>query len=81
MARSMLKGSLVAIVTPMLEDGRIDADKAGWLRQTVFLDGLLKDEGRKLLHELKGEAKEVSRDFEALYVECMKRPMESHTCG
>jgi hypothetical protein len=33
------------------------------------------------LHELKGEAKQVSREFETLFDECMKQPVEQHTCG
>jgi hypothetical protein len=65
----------------ILADGRIDADEAAWLRQMVLTHGKLKDEQRKLLHELKGEAKEVSREFEALFTACMKEPPEQHTAG
>jgi uncharacterized membrane protein YebE (DUF533 family) len=51
------------------------------LRRMLFADGKIDDEERKLLHELKGEAKEVSREFEALFAESMKQPQEQHTCG
>lgn len=70
-----------AIKDHILADGRIDAEEAAWLRQMLFADGKLKDEERKFLHELKGEAKDVSREFEALFAQCMKRPPEQHTCG
>ena len=70
-----------AIKDHVLADGRIDAEEAAWIRRMLLTDGVLKDEERKLLHELKGEAKEVSREFESLFAECMKRPPESHTCG
>jgi len=70
-----------AIKDHILADGRIDAEKATWLRRMVFTDGVVKDEERRLLHELKGEATEVSREFDALFTECMKQPPEPHTCG
>jgi len=47
----------------------------------LFADGKIKDEERKFLHELKGEAKTVSREFEALFAECMKAAPEQHTSG
>ena len=70
-----------AIKDHILADGRIDAEEAAWLRQMLFAHGNMKDEERKFLHELKGEAKEVSREFEALFKEGMKQPQERHTCG
>ena len=36
---------------------------------------------RKFLHELKGEASQVSREFEALFEESMDQPQEQNTCG
>jgi len=65
----------------MLMAGRIDAEAVAWLRRMLFADGKIKDEERKFLHELKGEAKQVSSEFEALFVESMKQPQEPHTCG
>jgi hypothetical protein len=47
----------------------------------LFTDGKLHDEGRKFLHELKGEATQVSREFESLFEESMKQPPEQRTCG
>ena len=70
-----------AIKNHVLIDGRIDAGEAAWLRQVLLADGSLHDEGRKFLHELKGEAREASREFEALFTEAMKLPPERHTSG
>jgi len=64
-----------------LAHGRIDAEEAAWLRRMLFADGRIKDEERKFLHELKGEAKQVSREFDVLFEESMKQPPEQHTCG
>jgi hypothetical protein len=60
----------------LLADGRVDAEKAAWLRGVLFADGTITDEERKLLHELRGEARHVSAEFEALFAEGMKQPRE-----
>jgi uncharacterized tellurite resistance protein B-like protein len=65
----------------VLQDGRVDAEEAAWLRQMLFADGKIDDAERKFLHELKGEAREVSAEFEALFKECMKQPQPQHTSG
>jgi hypothetical protein len=70
-----------AIKDHILAHGRIEAEETAWLRRMLFADGKIDDEERKFLHELKGEAKEVSREFEALFAESMKQPQEQHTCG
>ena len=70
-----------AIKDHILADGGIDAEEAAWLRRLVFSDGALKDEERKFLHELKGEARHASPEFETLFAESMKQPQERHTCG
>ena len=70
-----------AVKDHILTDGRIDAEEAAWLRQLLFADGKIGDEERKFLHELRGEAKQASPEFEALFRECMKQPLEQHTCG
>jgi hypothetical protein len=70
-----------AIKDHILAHGRIDAEEAAWLRRMLFADGKLEDEERKFLHELKGEAKQLSREFEALFAESMKQPPEQRTCG
>lgn len=70
-----------SIKSHVLADGGIDAKGAAWLRQVLFADGKIDDEERKLLHELKGEAGQVSPEFEALFNESMKQPQEQHTSG
>src|ERR1041385_7326315 len=67
-----------AVKDHILAGARIDAEKAAWLRRMLFADGLIEDEERKLLHELKGEAEQVSREFEVLFAECMAEPQEQH---
>jgi hypothetical protein len=39
------------------------------------------DEERKFLHELRGEARHVSPEFDLLFTESMKQPPEQHTSG
>ena len=70
-----------AIKDHILAHGRIDAEEAAWLRRMLFADGKIDDEERKFLHELKGEAEQVSREFEVLFEDSMKQPPEQHTCG
>jgi hypothetical protein len=70
-----------AIKDHILAQGRIDAEEAAWLRRMLFADGKFEDEERKFLHELKGEAEQVSREFEVLFEESMKQPREQRTCG
>ena len=70
-----------AIKDHILAHGRIDAEEAAWLRQMLFADGKLDDEERKFLHELKGEAKQFSWEFDVLCEESMKQPPEQRTCG
>jgi hypothetical protein len=70
-----------AIKDHMLRDGWIDAQDAAWLRKVLLADGKIDDEQRKFLHELHGEAKNTSREFQALFDESMKQPQEQHTCG
>jgi hypothetical protein len=68
-----------AIKDHILADGGIGAEEADWLRRMLFTDGTIDDEERKFLHELKGEAKRTSAEFEALFAEAMKMPQEPHT--
>ncbi len=70
-----------AIKDHILAHGRIDAEETAWLRRMLFADGKIDDQERKLLHELKGEAKLVSPEFTALFDQSMKQPQEQHTCG
>lgn len=70
-----------AIKDHILAHGRIDSEKAAWLRRMLFADGKIDDEERKFLHELKGEAKQAGREFHMLFEESMKQPPEQRTCG
>jgi len=70
-----------AIKDHILADRRIDPEEAAWLRQMLSADGKIDDQERKLLHELKGEVEDASREFELLFKESMKQPREQHTCG
>jgi hypothetical protein len=70
-----------AIKDHILSYDRIDAEEVAWLRQMLSADGKIDDEERKLLHELNGEAKNVSPEFKVLFKESMKKPPEQHTCG
>lgn len=60
-----------AIKGYLLADGWIDAEHAGWLRRMLYSDGKIGDDERKFLHELKGEVKHVSREFELLLAQSM----------
>lgn len=70
-----------AVKDHALADGRIDAGATAWLRRMLLAGGAVDDEGRKLLHELKGEAREFGGAFAALFAECMKQPPEQRTSG
>jgi hypothetical protein len=70
-----------AIKAHILAHGRINAEETAWLRRMLFADGKIDDEERKFLHELKGEAEQVSQEFEVLFKESMKQPPEQRTCG
>jgi len=70
-----------AIKDHILGHGRINVEETAWLRRMICADGKIDDEERKFLHELKGEAKQVSHEFEALFNECMKEGPEQRTCG
>src|SRR5579859_5571482 len=70
-----------AIKDHILAHGRINTEESAWLRRMLFADGKIDDKERKFLRELKGESKQVGREFEALFAESMKQPAEQHTCG
>lgn len=65
----------------ILARGRIDAEEAAWLRRMFLADGKFEDQDRKFLHELKGEAKQVSPEFEVLFDASMKLPPDHNTCS
>ena len=51
----------------LAEGGYLNPEKAKWLRQAIFADGRVDDDEKRLLRELKAEAKQTSPEFEALY--------------
>ena len=63
----------------VLADGRVGAGEAAWLRTVLLADGVVQDEERKFLHELRGEAGQSSPEFEALFAEAMAMPQERRT--
>jgi hypothetical protein len=70
-----------AIKDHVLADGRIDAEEVIWLRSFLFADGTIKDEERKFLHELNGEAEGTCLEFKELFEQAMKMAQERHTSG
>ncbi|MEI7685312.1 MAG: hypothetical protein WCL32_09815 [Planctomycetota bacterium] len=61
-----------AIKDNVLIDGAIDAEKAIWLRRTLFANDRIGMRERQLLWELITEARWTSQEFDALYLEFMK---------
>jgi len=70
-----------AVKGHVLTDGKIDAEEAAWLRRLLWADGVIDDRERKFLHDLRGEAKEVSPEFQALFDACLKSSPEARTAG
>lgn len=70
-----------AIKRHVLADGQIDSEESDLLRRLLFSDDKLEDEERTFLHQLKGEAAQVSREFEDLFEYAEKEPPEQHTSG
>ncbi len=62
-----------AIKDHILVDGKIRPGEVAWLRQMLYHDGQVGERERKFLQELRGEARELSPEFEALYAECGKQ--------
>jgi hypothetical protein len=58
----------------ILADGVIAKGEAKWLRKAILADGnaVVDDVEKRLLEELKAEAKKTSPEFDELYNECMK---------
>jgi hypothetical protein len=60
-----------AIEANVLEDGRIDADEAKWLKALIFADGKVDANEKKFLGRLRKGARQTSPEFDALYAKCM----------
>ena len=79
---SLQRGEVVAQgAAGRVERGRVGvgAAEAAWLRTVLLADGVVQDEERKFLHELRGEAGQSSPEFEALFAEAMAMPQERRT--
>jgi hypothetical protein len=61
-----------AIKDNVLADGRVDATETTWLRRLLIRDGQIDNRERKFLKQLRGEAGQVSPEFQALYEECLR---------
>lgn len=60
-----------AIEENVLEDGKISAAEAGWLREMLFADRKIDDNEKKFLNSLKKKATHASPEFDRLYQECV----------
>lgn len=58
----------------VLNDGRISAYEAAWLRHMLFANGIIDDADRMLLRQLTWDAREVSPEFDKLLRDVMKQP-------
>jgi hypothetical protein len=55
----------------LLADGTIDEREVEVLRKEFFADGKVDFGEKRFLQELRAGAKQVSKEFEALYNQCM----------
>ncbi len=69
-----------AVQAHILADGKIDAEEVAWLRQMLQDWGKFAEHERRFLHELKGQAREVSPEFDRLIAEC-EQHMRQGTSG
>lgn len=63
-----------AIKQHLLADGTIDSERAAWLRRLILVDGKVSEREKKLLREIRGEAKDISGEGHALIEECLAWP-------
>src|SRR5437868_440364 len=61
----------LAVKKHILANGVVSVAETKWLRQMIRHDGPADDEEKKLLEDLKREAREVCPEFDQLYEECM----------
>jgi hypothetical protein len=62
---------LDAVKNNILADGVISAQEASWLRRWSSSEGGADDAMKKFLQELRGGAKQVAREFDALCKQCL----------
>jgi uncharacterized tellurite resistance protein B-like protein len=61
-----------ALKRNILEDRVVDPAEAKKLREIIFADGVVDDNEKRFLQDLKKNAKETCSEFDALYTECMR---------
>lgn len=59
-----------AVAAHVLHGGVLTPEKADWLRAVIFADGKVHDLERKLVREVRGQARRTCPEFEALYADC-----------
>ncbi len=62
---------LEALKSCLMADGVLDANDASFLRRWIFADGKVDFGEKRFLQELRAGAKQVSKEFEALFNQCM----------
>jgi uncharacterized tellurite resistance protein B-like protein len=61
-----------ALKSNILEDGVVDAREAKRLRAILYADGVIDENEKRFLKQLKKEAKKTAPEFDSLFRECMK---------
>jgi hypothetical protein len=67
------------IQAQVLKDGKIDAEEAGWLKETLFADGKIDDREMEFLKAIEKKAKEKSEEFKTLFTECETKHKKAAT--
>jgi hypothetical protein len=62
---------LDAVKNNTLADGVISTQEVSWLRRWIISEGGADETMKKFLQELRGGAKQVAREFDALYQQCL----------
>lgn len=62
----------MALKNNIMADGIISPNEVVWLRRWLLADGKIDADEKKFLQELKSGAKQVCKEFETFYGECMK---------
>ena len=73
LAQRYPQARLTAKLDDVLADGSVDATETAWLRSLLLADGVIDEREKRLLREIRSQAKEVSPEFQRLYDECLKR--------
>ena len=69
---------LDAVKNNILADGVITAQEASWLRRWIISEGGVDDSMKKFLQELMTGAKQTTKEFEALYKQCLASYVHLH---